>query len=136
MALNFSAKNVTIWKVEITTTKGGKEYARLQCSTQKKNRQTGNYETDWSGVVDLWNGAYDKFKENGLKEKDRINILNGQHTNTYSRESKRTFENYNIWAGEDYEIANQNTNSVNETKTENSAPTTMQPIDNDDFLPF
>lgn len=116
MGLLFSAKNVTVWKIDIATTKSGKEYARLQCSTQKKNKQSGTYETDWSGVVDFWNGAYDKFKASNIQVKDRINILNGQHTNTYSKESKRTFENYNIWAGEDYEIVTRETVNVEEPK--------------------
>ena len=76
----------TIWSVESASDTRTK--ARISIS--RKNKQTGEYDTDFSGFVDFIGTAAAK-KALMLKEKDRIRLGDVDVTNNYSKEKGITY---------------------------------------------
>ena len=70
----------TVW--EVKTGKGN--YSDVRISTSKKNKQTDQYETDFSGFVRFAGDAHKN--ASGLKEKDRIKLGDCDVTNSYNKE--------------------------------------------------
>ena len=88
----------TVWSIEPATetrTKG-------RISISRKNKQTGEYETDFSGFVDFI-GTAAANKALGLKEKDRIKLGDVDVTNVYNKEKNVTYTNCKIFS---FEMAN------------------------------
>lgn len=85
----------TVWSVEAvsdTMTKG-------RISISRKDRQTGQYETDFSGFVSFIGTAAAK-KALGLKERDRIKLGDVDVSNRYDKERNTTFNNFKIFSFE------------------------------------
>jgi len=85
----------TVWEVEPvsdTLTKG-------RISISRKNKQTGEYETDFSGFVSFV-GTVAAKNATQLKEKDRIKLGDVDVTNRYDSEKKITYTNYKIFSFE------------------------------------
>ena len=85
----------TVWEVEPvsdTLTKG-------RISIRRKNKQTGDYETDFSGFVSFV-GTVAAKNATQLKEKDRIKLGDVDVTNRYDTEKKVTYTNYKIFSFE------------------------------------
>lgn len=118
----------TIWSVEPiydTLTK-----ARISIS--RKNKQTGEYETDFSGFVSFIGTSAAK-KAASLKEKDRIRLGDVDVTNKYNKEKNVTYTNYKIFNFEmQSEISGKDVNA--------NSPETNNPVDDgeidDSRLPF
>ena len=74
-----------VWEVKNKAEK----YTDAQISISKKNKQTEQYETDFSGIVRFIGEAHKKAVEfaNGSK----IKILSCDTTNKYDKEKKTTF---------------------------------------------
>jgi hypothetical protein len=108
-----------VWKVE---NKGN--YHEVQMSTSKKNKQTDQYETDFSSnFVRFIGTAHEQAKT--LSDGDRIKIGNCETTNKYDKEKKVTYTNYLVFS---YEMADgQNTGK---SPKANSKPNT----DKDGFM--
>ena len=66
---------------------------KLRLSVSRKNKQTGEYEQDFSGFVNAVGTAAAK-KAGGLKEGDRIKIGDVDVTTKYEAEKKVTYTNY------------------------------------------
>ena len=85
----------TIWGVEAKT--DTRTQARISIS--RKNKQTGEYDTDFSGFVDFVGTAAAK-KAACLKEKDRIRLGEIDVTNNYVKEKNITYTNFKIFSFE------------------------------------
>lgn len=118
----------TIWEVEPVSDVNTK--ARISIS--RKNKQTGEYETDFSGYVNFIGTAAAK-KAACLKEKDRIKLGDVDLTNKYDAEKKVTYYNPKIF--------NFETQDELDGKTAQAADhTPKKPVDDgevdDSRLPF
>lgn len=92
-----------VWKVE---DKGN--YHVAQMSTSKKNKQTDQYETDFSNnFVRLIGTAHTQAAT--LKDGDRIKIGNCDVSNKYDKEKQKEYTNYCIFS---YEMADGNSANV------------------------
>ena len=90
-----TGKYAKVWKVE---DKG--KYSVAEMSTSKKNKQTGEYETDWSDkFVRLIGDAHTAIQKLGSGA--RIKIGDCDVTNKYDKEKKQTYTNYAIFSLED-----------------------------------
>lgn len=119
----------TIWEVK----KGNGNYTDVRMSISKKNKQTDQYESDFSGFVRLVGAAHQK--ANTLKERARIRIGDCEVTNRYNKEKNVTYTNFAIFSFED---ASGNTNTNPNTKQNNSISEDFMniPDDIEDGLPF
>lgn len=88
-------KYATIWSVESASDTRTK--ARISIS--RKNKQTGEYDTDFSGFVDFIGTAAAR-KALTLKEKDRIRLGDVDVTNNYNKEKNITYTNFKIFSFE------------------------------------
>ncbi|MBP5462716.1 MAG: hypothetical protein J6Y20_11440 [Lachnospiraceae bacterium] len=93
----------TVWEVEPvsdTMTKG-------RISISRKNKNTGEYETDFSGFVSFVGTASAK-KASLLKEKDRIRLGDVDVTNRYDKKNGVTYTNFKVFS---FENQNENDSS-------------------------
>lgn len=117
----------TIWSVESTSD----TLTKARISISRKNKQTGEYDTDFSGFVSFVGTAAAK-KAAGLKEKDRIRLGDVDVTNKYDKERNTTFTNFKIFS---FEMADASQNQQSQTVTEPQTNVDSGEID-DDRLPF
>ena len=106
----------TVWSVE---DKG--KFSKVQLSTSRKNRETNEYETDFSGFVAFVGNAHKK--AGSLRKNDRIKLDGCDVTTTYDEKKKITYTNYTVF----------------DFATANSTRKTSSPVDNgepDDDTPF
>ncbi len=120
----------TVWEVK----KGNGNYSDVRISTSRKNKQTDQYETDFSGFVRFIGTAHQN--ASSLKEKDRIKIGDCEVTNSYDKEKKVTYTNFAVFSFEDASgngaPANNNQKPQNKKKDEfMDVPDSME-----DELPF
>lgn len=87
----------TVWETKTQSDR----WTRLRISISRKNPQTNEYETDFSGWVDCY-GSSVAAKAAKLKEKDRIKILSCDISNKYDKEKNTTYWNPKIF---DFEMA-------------------------------
>ena len=119
----------TIWAVDgVTDTR-----TKARISISRKNRQTGEYETDFSGFVDFIGTAAAR-KALSLKERDRIRLGDVDVTNNYNKERNITYTNYKIFSFETQsEINASDVNSGYTTEPQKEVDSGE--ID-DSYLPF
>ena len=91
----------TVWSVEAKTD----HWTKIRISTSKKNKDTGEYETDFSGFVDC-RGTAVATKAAALKAMDRIKLGDVEVTNSYDKEKDVGFTNYKLFS---FEKADSNT---------------------------
>lgn len=84
-----------VWQVK----KGNGNYTDVRLSTSKKNKQTDQYETDFSGFVRFIGTAHQN--AGNLKEKDRIKIGDCEVTNSYDKEKNVIYTNFAVFSFED-----------------------------------
>lgn len=72
---------------------------KLRLSISRKNKQTGEYEQDFSGFVNAVGTAAAK-KAACLKEGDRIKIGDVDVTTKYDAEKKTTYTNFKLFSFE------------------------------------
>ena len=85
----------TVWEVSgvsPTMTKG-------RISISRKDRNTGQYETDFSGFVSFI-GSVAASRALGLKEKDRIKLGDIDVSTKYDREQNKEYVNYKVFSFE------------------------------------
>ena len=102
----------TIWQVE---PKG--KYTKVRFSTSKKNKDTNEYETDFSGFANFVGQA--NVEAAKLKEKDRIRIEEFEVTTRYDAEKKVAYTNYSV-----FKISDPNAESAQPTTQASKAPDT------------
>lgn len=114
-----------IW--EITP---GERSTKLRVSTSKKNKQSGEYEQDFSGFVTFAGTAH---KEAGqLKVGDRFQIGDCDVSSRYDKEKKKEYINFTVFSfhlGDDA----QTKNGLAEP-TSSSAPAAAEDLEEE--LPF
>ena len=71
---------------------GNGNYTKVRLSTSKKNRDTGEYEQDFSGFVMMIGRANAKAQR--LQEGDRIKLGEIDVTTTYNRDQGKEYVNY------------------------------------------
>lgn len=82
----------TVW--ELKAFPSGKAM-NVRLSVSKKNKQTDQYETDFSGWCMFVGQANEKAK--GLGEKSRIKITEFEVTNKYDKEKNTTYTDVKVW---------------------------------------
>lgn len=117
----------TIWSVEPTSD----TLTKARISISHKNRQTGEYENDFSGFVSFVGTAAAK-KAASLKERDRIKLGDVDVTNRYDKERNTTFTNFKIFS---FEMADTPQNQQTRATTEPQPHVDDGEMD-DDRLPF
>lgn len=70
---------------------------QIRGSVSKKNKQTGEYEQDFSGFVSCIGKSAAK-KAAGLKEGDRIRLQDVDVSTTYDKENKKQYVNYKCFS--------------------------------------
>lgn len=85
----------TVW--EVKKNPSGRSF-NVNLSTSKKDRDTGEYETDWSGYAMFAGDAAKKAAT--LKRGDRIKLNGCEVTTKYVKEQEKKYTNYTVW---DYE---------------------------------
>lgn len=115
-----------VWEVK----DGNGNYKDARMSISKKNKGTGEYETEWSGFVRLIGEAKTKAENMTL---DRIKIVSCDVTNWYSKEKGVTYTNYAIF---DLEDASWDDSPQTETKKEDGNVYVNLDADFDEDLPF
>lgn len=119
----------TIWEVK----QGKGNYTDVRLSISKKNKQTEQYETDFSGFVRFIGTAHQKASR--LKEKDRIKLGDCEVTNSYDKEKKVTYTNFAVFSFEDTSGGNSSASSNNQNKPSNDGFMNI-PDGIDEELPF
>lgn len=85
----------SIWEIEpISDTN-----IKLRISTSRKNRESGEYEQDFSGFVNAIGTAAAK-KAAGLKKGDRIQLGDVEVTTKYNSDKKITYTNFRVFSFE------------------------------------
>ena len=102
---------------------------KVRMSVSRKNKQTGEYEQDFSGFV-LCIGTAAARKAAQLHEGSRIKIGDCDVTTKYDEQKKITYTNYKIFSFEDADSADTPRNDITDPQP---------PVDDGDFddrLPF
>lgn len=73
----------SVWSAEPTRSGNG---TRVRLSTSYKNKQTGQYEQDFSGYCTFYGDAHKKAAN--LRERDRIKLLSCDVSNSYNKDTK------------------------------------------------
>ena len=84
---------------------------KVRMSVSRKNKQTGEYEQDFSGFV-LCIGTAAARKAAQLREGSRIKIGDCDVTTKYDEQKKITYTNYKIFSFEDADSADTPHNDV------------------------
>lgn len=88
---------LTVWDVKKNPS--GKSF-QVRASTSKKDKETGEYETDWSGFINFVADAGKKAAT--LKPRDRIQMKGCEVTTRYVKEKDITYTNYTCF---DFEMS-------------------------------
>lgn len=100
----------TVWSIEPvseTMTKG-------RISISRKNKQTGEYETEFSRFVSFV-GTVAAKKAAQLNEKDRIRLGDVDVTNKYNKEKNITYTNFKVFSFEIQSGSEAPSDSADET---------------------
>lgn len=104
MGFRQDARFVKVWEVE---NKGN--YHIVSLSTSKKNKDTNEYETDFSSKFVRFIGTAHTLASD-LKKGDTIKLGSCEVTNKYDKEKNTTYTNYLIYSFEK-EVDNNNSNN-------------------------
>lgn len=116
----------TIWQVDPVKD----TITKAKITTSRKNKNTGEYETDFSGFVTFL-GTAAASKAAKLKEKDRIKLGDVDVTRKWDKEKQKEYINFNVFS---FEMADAKTTSSPQADT-NTEPVDSGEIETDD-LPF
>lgn len=126
----------SVWSVE----EGRGNTMKVRISTSRKNKETGEYEQDFSGFCTFIGNA--KAKAEKLKAKDRIKLGDVDVTTWYSKEKGVEYVTYKVF---DFETSDGNGNanasqpakSSKNTKKSSGLEDTVEDGDvEEDTLPF
>ncbi len=88
----------TVWSIE----PGRGNFTKCRISTSRKNKETDQYEQDFSGFITMIGQAHAKAQN--LRERDRIKLLDIDVTSRYDKERAREYINFNCF---DFAMADQ-----------------------------
>ena len=128
MGFRQDARFVKVWEVE---NKGN--YHIVSLSTSKKNKDTNEYETDFSNKFVRFIGTAHTLASD-LKKGDTIKLGSCEVTNKYDKEKNTTYTNYLVYS---FEKEGDNNNSNNNQPAPKSNDGFMNIPDGiDEELPF
>lgn len=116
----------TIWQIEPVKD----TITKAKITTSKKNKNTGEYETDFSGFVTFLGTAVAS-KAAKLKEKNRIKLGEVDVTRKWDKEKQKEYINFNVFA---FEMADSKATS-SPTTVENTEVVDNGEVETDDY-PF
>ena len=116
----------TIWQIEPVKD----TITKAKITTSKKNKNTGEYETDFSGFVTFLGTAVAS-KAAKLKEKNRIKLGEVDVTRKWDKEKQKEYINFNVFA---FEMADSKATSSPPT-VENTEAVDNGEVETDDY-PF
>lgn len=111
-----------IWSIESINDKNTK----LRGSISRKNKQTGQYETDWSGFISVFGEDAAK-RAAALKEGDTIKLGDVDVSSRYDKEQKREYITFKCFGFE------KDTKSPAKKPVDHGDP---EPVDDAANLPF
>lgn len=123
-----SGSYATIWSVDPVSD----VQTKARISVSRKNKQSGEYETEFSGFVSFFGTAAAK-KAACLKEKDRIKIGDCDVKTHYDKEKNITYYNFNIFS---FEVQDNNAGGNTNTSTKDVVPDVDDGEIDDERLPF
>lgn len=123
-----SGSYATIWSVDPVSD----VQTKARISVSRKNKQSGEYETEFSGFVNFFGTAAAK-KAACLKEKDRIKIGDCDVKTHYDKEKNITYYNFNIFS---FEVQGNNAGGNTNTSTRDVVPDVDDGEIDDERLPF
>jgi hypothetical protein len=109
----------TVWKIN-----SHERYLDVQLSTSRKNHETNQYETDFSGYVRFVGKAFEMGKN--LRERDKVKLLSCGVSNHYDKDKNVTYNNFVVF---DYDEAGAVGNNRS-TGTQNNGSNTQRPDSN------
>lgn len=77
----------------------GASWTKVRLYISKKDKETGEYVPEFSGICDFYGTANAK-KALSLKDKDRIKLDGTDVTVTYNKETKKTYTNFKVFGFE------------------------------------
>ena len=116
----------TVWDVEPKGT-----WTKVRLNTSRKNRDTNEYEQDFSGFVSFVGNANAKAQQ--LKERDRIRLGDVDVTTRYDKERNREYVNYTCFS---FEMADNQSNSRGNVASNEVDSNPVEGDPDDDTLPF
>ena len=117
----------TIWSVEPVSD----TLTKARISISRKNKQTGEYDTDFGGFVSFI-GTVAAKKAACLKERDRIRLGDVDVSNKYDKEKKVTYTNFKVFS---FDVADPMLSST-DTQVAESQPNIDDGEMDDSRLPF
>lgn len=118
----------TVWSVESKTP----NVTKVRISISRKDKMTGQYVQSFSGFVGFC-GSSAAGRALKLRERDRIKLLDVDVTNTYDKETRKEYTNYNCY---DFEMADAPGGGGNPAKPTLPTGEVNIPEGTDDVLPF
>lgn len=118
----------TVWTVESKTD----AITKARISISKKNKNTGEYVTDFSGFVSFV-GSITAQKALKLNEGSRIKLGDVEVTNKYDKEKQVTYTNFAVFSFDELE---DNNKSTSQPDNENVNDFVGVDEDNENGLPF
>lgn len=89
----FTGAYATVWRVE-----DKEKYTKVILSTSRKNKETGEYETDFNDYVNFVGEAHQMARS--LKPRDRIRLGNVSCTNWYNKEKDKKYYTFTVFSYE------------------------------------
>lgn len=121
----------TIWEV----TPEREFSTKLRISTSKKNKNTGEYEQDFSGYVSAsGKGAAQKAAK--LNVRDRIRLGDVDVTTTYNKESGKTYTNFKIFSFDTQDEIEDAAKHEQKAKAPDAKPAAPAPAPDPDDVPW
>lgn len=105
---------------------------KVRMSVSRKNKQSGEYEQDFSGFV-LAIGTAAAHKAAGLKQGDRIKLGDVDVSTKYDREKKVTYTNFRMFS---FEVENGSNSSGGSGASTDPQPAVDEGELDDNRLPF
>lgn len=121
-----TGKFAKLWSIE----QKSQTWAKVQLSTSRKDRDTGEYETDFSGFVDFMGSANVQSLARH-NEGDRIVLGDVDVTTRYDKEKKINYTNYKC-----YSFSEIDGSSPKKTATKKAQAVDDGEIDEDEDYPF
>jgi hypothetical protein len=120
-----------IWKIDRK-----EKYSDVQLSISKKNKQTDQYETEFSSTVRFIASANDDLRN--ITEGDRIKLGDCDVTNSFDKETKIGYTNYKLFSFERVDSAQTNNSTPSQCtdSTNKGHANTKIETDEDTGLPF